>query len=116
MGATTEILDDIGGRSAIPQELARDKNVFVLKVNGDSFIDEQIRDGDLILVETPSMAENGETVLALVDGEPTIKRLYRQDEEMRLQSTNEKVKPIVASKNRIEIRGLVVAVIRKYGN
>ena len=109
-----ETLDDIG-HSAIRQELVRDKNVFVLKVKDDSFMDEQIRDGDLILVEACSTAENGETVLALVNGEEMVKKFYIEDEgRVRLQPTDEKVKPIIVNRGEVEICGLVVAVIRKY--
>ncbi|MFB3061253.1 MAG: LexA family protein, partial [Candidatus Binatia bacterium] len=91
------------------------KDTFVLKVKGDSMIDEQIRDGDLILVQPRSTAENGETVVALVGGEATVKKFYREDGDMiRLQPANDRIKPILASENQVEIRGVVVAVIRKY--
>ncbi len=100
---------------AVPEELVRGKDTFVLKVKGDSMIDEQIRDGDLILVQPRSTAENGETVVALVGGEATVKKFYREDgEKIRLQPANDRIKPILASENQVEIRGVVVAVIRKY--
>ncbi|MGH7771601.1 MAG: transcriptional repressor LexA [Candidatus Binatia bacterium] len=99
----------------VPQEFVQGKDTFVLKVKGDSMIDEQIRDGDLILVQARSTAENGETVVALVDGEATVKKFYRENEDkIRLQPANENFKPIIVSSNQVEIRGLVVAVIRKY--
>lgn len=99
----------------VPDELVRGKNVFVLKVKGDSMIDEQIRDGDLILVEARATAENGETVVALVDGEATVKKFYREDGgRVLLQPANKKLKPIIAGGSQVEIRGRVVAVIRKY--
>jgi repressor LexA len=100
---------------AVPEELVRGKDTFVLKVKGDSMIDEQIRDGDLILVQPRSTAENGETVVAVVGGEATVKKFYREDgEKIRLQPANDKIKPILVSENQVEIRGVVVAVIRKY--
>ncbi|MFQ5904629.1 MAG: S24 family peptidase [Candidatus Binatia bacterium] len=100
---------------AIPEELAQAKNIFVLKVKGDSMTDEQFRDGDLILVQARSTVENRETVVALVDGETTIKKFYREDGgKIRLQSVDEKSKPIIANENQVETCGLVVAVIRKY--
>ncbi len=100
---------------AVPEELVRGKNTFVLRVKGDSMIDEQIRDGDLILVQARSSAENGETVVALVDGEATVKKFYREaDGRIRLQPANEGIPPIVSTEERVEIRGTVVAVIRKY--
>jgi repressor LexA len=100
---------------AVPEELVRGKDTFVLKVKGDSMIDEQIRDGDLILVQPRSTAENGETVVALVGGEATVKKFYREDGgKIRLQPANDRIRPILASENQVEIRGVVVAVIRKY--
>lgn len=100
---------------AVPEELVRGKDTFVLKVKGDSMIDEQIRDGDLILVQPRSTAENGETVVALVGGEATVKKFYREDgDKIRLQPANDRIKPILAAENQVEIRGVVVAVIRKY--
>ena len=100
---------------AVPEELVQGKNTFLLRVKGDSMIDEQIRDGDLILVQARSSAENGQTVVALVDGEATVKKFYREvDGRIRLQPANESIQPIVSSAERVEIRGSVVAVIRKY--
>ncbi|MDP6559161.1 MAG: transcriptional repressor LexA [Candidatus Binatia bacterium] len=100
---------------AVPEELVQGKNTFLLRVKGDSMIDEQIRDGDLILVQARSSAEKGQTVVALVDGEATVKKFYREvDGRIRLQPANESIQPIVSSAERVEIRGSVVAVIRKY--
>ena len=99
----------------VPKELVRNKKTFVLKVKGDSMIDEQIRDGDLILVESRSVAENGQTVVALVDGEATVKKFYREGQgRVALRPANVKLKPLVISASRVEVRGVVVAVIRKY--
>ncbi len=113
-GAPIEALET-GDTLVVPQEFVQGKDVFVLKVNGDSMIDEQIRDGDLILVQARSTAENGETVVALVDGEATVKKFYREDgDKIRLQPANEKFKSIIVNSTQVEIRGLVVAVIRKY--
>ncbi len=113
-GAPIEALET-GDTLVVPQEFVQGKDVFVLKVKGDSMIDEQIRDGDLILVQARSTAENGETVIALVDGEATVKKFYREDgDKIRLQPANEKFKSIIVNSNQVEIRGLVVAVIRKY--
>ena len=100
---------------AVPDELVRGKNTFVLKVKGDSMVDEQIRDGDFILVQPRSEAESGETVVALVDGEATVKKFYREHGgRIRLQPANDRLKPILAAEDQVEIRGVVVAVIRKY--
>ena len=100
---------------AVPEDLVQGRDSYLLRVKGESMIDEQIRDGDLILVQARSTAENGETVVALIDGEATVKRFYREDGgKVRLQPANERLKPIVVSGDRVEIRGVVVAVIRKY--
>jgi repressor LexA len=100
---------------AVPSELVRGKGTFVLRVKGDSMIDEQIRDGDLIVVQSRHAAENGETVVALLNGEATVKRFFREDAGMiRLQPANERLEPIWVYADQVEVRGVVVAVIRKY--
>jgi repressor LexA len=100
---------------AVPEELVQDSNTFALRVKGDSMIDEHIQDGDLVLVQARSTAENGETVVALVDGEATVKKFYREGGgRVSLRPANDRLQPIVARGDQIEIRGVVVAVIRKY--
>jgi len=113
-GAPIEAVE-INDTLAVPEDLVRDKKVFALKVKGDSMIEEQILDGDLILVQARSDAENGETVVALVDGESTVKKFYREGGgRIRLQPANERLEPLWVSEDRMEVRGVVVAVIRKY--
>ena len=86
---------------------------FVLRVRGDSMIDEQIRDGDYVIVEKRSQARNGETVVALLeDGDATLKKFYRERGRIRLQPANEKMKPIYVKTCRIQ--GVVIGVLRKY--
>ena len=86
---------------------------FVLQVRGDSMIDEQIRDGDYVIVEKRAQARNGETVVALLeDGDATLKRFYREKGRIRLQPANEKMKPIYVKDCRIQ--GIVIGVLRKY--
>lgn len=100
---------------SVPNELVRNGKTFALKVKGDSMIDEQIRDGDLILVESRPSAENGQTVVALVDGEATVKKFHREGrDKIALRPANARLKPRVFPASRVEIRGVVVAVIRKY--
>ncbi len=94
--------------------LTRGKN-YVLRVEGDSMIDEHIQDGDLIIVEQRETAQNGETVVALVDGEQaTLKRYYREGNQIRLQPANEKMSPILVDETRLAIQGIVVGLMRKY--
>ena len=88
---------------------------YVLRVRGDSMIDEQIRDGDLVVVEERPQARDGETVVALVDGqEATLKKLYRDGGSVRLQPANASMGPLILAADRVSIQGVVVGVIRKY--
>ena len=87
--------------------------VGVLTVTGDSMIDEHIRDGDLVVYERRSNARNGDTVVALIDGEEaTLKKFYREKTQVRLQPANPKYKPIYV--RDVEVQGVVIGVIRRY--
>jgi repressor LexA len=100
---------------AVPEELVGRGETFVLRVNGNSMVKEGILDGDYIVVQSRTHAENGETVVALVQGDATVKRLYREKAGMiRLQPANDQMEPIIARAADVEIRGVVVAVMRKY--
>lgn len=102
---------------AVPQELIRRSgDHYVLRVRGNSMIDEQIRDGDFVVVNQKPAADNGEMVIALVSGNSaTVKRMYRErDGRIRLQPANEAMSPIFVHENDISIQGIVVGVIRKY--
>ncbi len=113
-GAPIEELEDPDTVS-VPEELIRRNNTFVLRVKGDSMIDDGIWDGDYIVVEERRDADNGETVVAVIDGETTVKRFYREDRDtIRLQPANENLAPIQVSQRDLQVRGVVVAVMRKY--
>jgi len=84
---------------------------FVLHVKGDSMIKAAILDGDLVVVEPRPTANNGEIVVAMIDGEATVKRFYREDGRIRLQPENDAMEPIYAED--VTIVGRVEAVIRK---
>lgn len=100
---------------AVPESFVRRPNSFVLRVRGDSMIQDGIFDGDYIVVEERTTAENGETVVALVRGEATVKRFYRDGlERVRLVPAHPTMPPIVAAAEDVAIRGVVVAVLRKY--
>jgi repressor LexA len=90
--------------------------VFVLRVKGDSMVDDHICDGDYILVEGADSAENGEIVVALVEGtDATLKRFFRQDKaRVRLQPANAQMDPIVLPARDVKIQGRVIGVLRKY--
>jgi len=103
----------LGDAIDISEMLASDKECFVLRVKGDSMIDEQIRDGDYVIVERRETAQNGETVVALVNGsEATLKKFYREKGRIRLQPANPSMKPIYV--NDVKVQGVVVGVVRKY--
>jgi repressor LexA len=89
-------------------------DVYVLRVRGNSMIEDSIRDGDMVLVERRNDPAPGETVVAVLPGETaTLKRFYREaDGRVRLQPANEAVEPIRV--DEVEIRGVVIGVIRRY--
>ncbi|MGQ0764883.1 MAG: transcriptional repressor LexA [Gemmatimonadota bacterium] len=102
---------------AVPQELVRRSgDHYVLRVRGNSMIDEQIRDGDFVVVNDRRRADNGEMVIALLDNNSaTLKKIYRErDGRVRLQPANEAMAPILVHEDDITIQGIVVGVIRKY--
>jgi repressor LexA len=106
---------------ALPEQMLGRGETFVLRVQGDSMIDELIRDGDLVVVESRESAENGETVIALVsleggEGEVTLKKFYREGDQVRLQPANPAMAPIVLPEDRVRVQGVVIGVIRKYRN
>jgi repressor LexA len=101
---------------AVPHDMLRAGQNYVLRVRGDSMIDEQIRDGDFIIVNSRQTAENGEMVVALVNGDSaTVKKFFlEKDGRVRLQPANPTMLPFYYDAGDIEIQGIVVAVIRKY--
>jgi len=85
--------------------------VGILTVAGDSMIDDQIRDGDWVVYEQRSNPRNGDTVVALIDGEATLKKYYREKNRIRLQPANDRYEPIYV--RNVEIQGVVIGVIRR---
>ena len=78
-------------------------------------IEEHIQDGDYVIVEQREEGRNGETVIALIDGEnATIKKFYRESGRVRLQPTNPAIQPVRLDENRVRIQGVVVGIMRKY--
>jgi repressor LexA len=89
-----------------------DRANYLLRVKGDSMIDDGIRDGDYVLVEKRNNARDGETVVAILENnEATLKRFYRQKKRFKLEPANSSLKPIYTDK--LEIRGVVVGVLRR---
>ena len=101
---------------AVPHDMVRSGNNYVLRVKGSSMVDEQIRDGDYIIVNSRQTADNGEMVVALVGGDSaTVKKFYRErDGRIRLQPANPTMQPMFFQPEEVQIQGIVVGVIRKY--
>lgn len=99
----------------VPEEFVRRQNTFVLRVVGSSMVGDGILDGDYIVVEERPAADNGDTVVATINGEATVKRFYRDKAgKIRLQPANEAMAPMLVREKDLEVRGVVVAVLRKY--
>lgn len=95
--------------------LGNRRDMYVLRVRGDSMIDEQIRDGDWVIVENRKTAENGEMVIALLGGsDVTLKKFYRENDRIRLQPANPAMAPLVVHPEDVQIQGVVVGVMRRY--
>ena len=101
---------------AVPESLVgKPEDTYVLRVRGDSMIDEHITDGDFVIVEDRKTAENGEMVIALLNGaDATLKTFFKDDGKIRLQPANPTMKPIVIDAADLQIQGVVVGVMRKY--
>jgi repressor LexA len=95
--------------------LPRKGQYYVLRVQGESMIDEHIQDGDYVVVESRQVANPGDTVVALIDGESvTLKKFYPEGAQVRLQPANAALAPLVLEAARVKIQGIVVSVMRKY--
>ncbi len=99
-----------------PKGLAGRGRMFALRVRGDSMIDENIQDNDIIIVSSQETAENGQMVVALIDGNyATVKKFYREPDFIRLEPANPQFKPIfIKTPERIQIQGVVRGLIRNY--
>ena len=115
-GLPIEAIPDSETVSVPPDMVRRQKDNYVLRVEGNSMIEEQIRDGDYIVVQAQPTAEDGEMVVARVGGaSATVKTLYRASGgRVRLQPANPTMQPIVVDAAEVQIQGVVVGVIRKY--
>jgi repressor LexA len=100
----------------VPEDMVGRRDTYVLQVKGDSMIEEQIRDGDYVIVENRTSARDGEMVIALLDGESvTLKKLYREaGGRVRLQPANARLDPMIVDQDRLRIQGVVIGVLRKY--
>ncbi|MBP1634448.1 MAG: lexA [Acidobacteria bacterium] len=100
---------------AVPEALVGKRDTYVLRVRGESMIDEQIRDGDYVIVEDRKTAENGEMVIALLgNADVTLKKFYRENGHIRLQPANPVMQPLVVPSEQVQVQGVVIGVMRKY--
>jgi repressor LexA len=116
-GLPEEAVEDILGYCATDPDWTRGADCFYLRVAGDSMIEDGIRDGDLALVRSQTTAENGEIVVALLNGEATLKRLYREEGHIRLQPANAALQPIIVEGDRmagLSIVGKLLKTVRDY--
>lgn len=115
-GLPIEAVPDTETVAVPPDMVRRQRDNYVLRVEGNSMIEEQIRDGDYIVVQAQPSAEDGQMVVALVGGESaTVKKLYREPgNRIRLQPANPTMDPIFVDADQVQIQGVVVGVIRKY--
>ena len=109
-------VENIEGYCTISSEWVKGDGCFLLKVSGDSMIDAHILDGDLALIRPQPTAENGEIVVALIDGAATLKRYYHEGDHIRLQPENQNMKPILIQENEAEtvIAGKLLKTIRSF--
>ena len=112
-GKPIEVMDH---REVIPMlPDAGNRDIFVLKVKGSSMIEDHIQDGDYVIVERREVAENGETVVALIDNDrATLKRFYQENGRVRLQPAHPDMKPIIIREGDFAIQGVVISVLRKF--
>ena len=111
-GKPIEAIENPGTIEVPPGMLGRGEN-FVLQVEGDSMVGDGILDGDYVVVRKQAVAENGQTVVALLGGEATVKRFYRRAGRIELHPANPAMQPLVVEEEgELRIEGVVVGVIR----
>ncbi len=98
----------------VPENFMGNGSNFALRVRGDSMIDDGIRSGDILIITRQPHAENGQTVVALVNGKATVKNFYQRGEETELRPANAQMKPIRVPTETVEIVGVVMELIRNY--
>jgi len=99
----------------LPPDFVGRKPTYALRVRGNSLIGEQIRDGDIVIVEDRTTAETGETVIALLPGEKvTLKKFLREGSVIRLQPANPTIEPLFVDEADVRIQGVVIGIMRRY--
>ena len=104
-------VENIEDTFPLPMEFAKNKDLFMLRVNGDSMVNAGILDNDFVIVEQTNTAKNGDIVVALIEDEATVKRFFKEKGHFRLQPENDYMEPIIVKE--LSILGKVVGVFRK---
>jgi repressor LexA len=101
---------------AVPPQLLRgpEGEHFVLRVVGDSMIEEGIHDGDLVVVQRRDTATSGEMVVALIDNEATLKRFFPEGQQVRLQPANQAMNPLMLPADKVQVQGVAVGLMRRF--
>lgn len=115
-GLPIEAFEEDTDRLNVPSDLVRNAETsYVLRVRGDSMIEDGIHEGDFIIVERATTVRQGQVVVALVNGsETTVKRFYREGETVRLQPANSTMADILVMAKDVEIQGVIIGLIRRY--
>lgn len=114
-GTPHPVIEDIEGYLSIDKSICRSSNTFLLKVVGDSMIDAHIQEGDFVLVKPQPVANNGDIVVAIINGEATIKRFYKNGDTVQLKPEHPTMKPITLKEGQADVHivGKVTTVIRQ---
>lgn len=115
-GPLTEALENVEDYLSVDPALVKGQGSFLLRVRGESMIGAHITDGDLAVVRPQAHAENGDIVVVRLDGEVTLKRFFREREQVRLQPENPDLKPIIltAQDGELSLVGKVTGIIRQF--
>ena len=115
-GLPSLAVENIEGYYNVDLSWVNDQGCFFLRVDGESMIDAHILDGDLVLIRPQQTADNGQIVVAMVDGEATLKRFFREKGHIRLQPENSTMEPIIINAGEAEavILGKLLKTIRNY--
>lgn len=105
-------VEDIEGYIPVSESVRRGRELFALRIDGDSMINAGILDGDIVVVHKTETAENGEIVVALIEDEATVKRFFKENGHYRLQPENSDYEPIIV--DQCSILGSVIQVVRNY--
>jgi len=98
----------------VPDSMLPRGESYALRVRGDSMIEDGIQDGDLVLVRRAARAEKGQTVVAVIEGEATLKRFFPRGAQVELRPANAALRPMILPASRVEIRGILVGLLRRY--